>query len=34
MALAEAVAGFYLMLFAVGKGCRTPAVAASSATDS
>jgi hypothetical protein len=33
MALAEVVTGFYLMLFAVGKECRTPAIPASSAVD-
>jgi len=33
MALVEVVTGFYLMLFAVGKGCRTPAIPASSAVD-
>lgn len=33
MALAEVVTGFYLMLFAVGKRCRTPAIPASSAVD-
>jgi hypothetical protein len=33
MVLAEAVTGFYLMLFAVGKRCRTPAIPASSAVD-
>jgi hypothetical protein len=33
MALAEVVTGFYLMLFAVGKGRKTSAIPASSAAD-
>jgi hypothetical protein len=33
MALAEVVTGFYLMLFEIGKGCRTPAISSSSAVD-
>jgi hypothetical protein len=33
MALAEVVTGFYLMLFALGKESKTPAVPTSSAVN-